>query len=210
MKTFQRILPWILAATAASLLAGCFGVAAVGAGTGALMATDRRLVEAYMADEAIENRVLGRVSDKYGDRVHVNVTSYNRDVLLTGEAPDAATKAGVEQIARGVDGVKGTINEIEIGGISSYASRSNDTWITSKVKAGFVDAKGFSANHVKVVTENSVVYLRGIVTQSEANAAVNIARNVGGVKKVVRVFEIVSEAKARELDGSASRKNEAQ
>lgn len=184
------------------VLTGCFGAAAVGVGAGALIYADRRQTETIMTDEGIEIRAGNRISEKFGDRVHVNVTSYNRTVLLTGEVPDAATKAEVEKIVAGVPNVKAISNELQIAGVSSLSSRSNDVYLTSKVKARFVDANQFSANHVKVVTEAGVVYLMGLVTQREANAAVEIARTTGGVMKVVRVFEIISEAEAQRLSGS--------
>jgi osmotically-inducible protein OsmY len=183
-------------ALCAPLLAGCVGAAVVGAGAGALMAVDRRSSEVYIADQGLELRASSRISEKYGDKVHVNVTSYNRMMLLTGEAPTAEIKADVEKIASTVPDVKSIANELAIAGPSSYGVRSNDSYITSKVKARFVDAGKFSANVVKVVTEAGVVFLLGIVTQAEADAAVDIARTTGGVLKVVRVFEIVSPEKA--------------
>jgi osmotically-inducible protein OsmY len=174
------------------LLAGCVGAAVVGVGAGALMITDRRSSEIYIADEGMEMRASSRISEKYGDKVHVNVTSYNRMVLLTGEVPTTEIKADVEKIAAGVPDVKSISNELAIAGPSSFGGRSNDSYITSKVKARFVDANKFSPNVVKVVTEAGVVFLLGMVTQAEANAAVEIARTTGGVQKVVRVFEIIS------------------
>lgn len=182
------------------VLAGCFGAAAVGVGTGALMLTDRRNPETYVSDEAMEIRAANRINEKYGDKVHVNVISYNRMVLLTGEAPSEAIKADVEKIASGVPNVKSISNELAVAGPSAYGGRGNDSYITSKVKARFVDAGKFYPNHVKVVTEAGVVFLLGLVTQAEANAAVEIARTTGGVLKVVRVFEIISPEQARTMD----------
>jgi osmotically-inducible protein OsmY len=189
----------ILLAALSTTLAGCFGAAAVGVGAGALAYADRRLTEVQLTDEGIEIRAALRISEKLGDRVHVNVTSYNRTVLLTGEVPDAAAKAEVEQQVAAVANVKAISNELLVGGISSFASRSNDTYITSKVKARFIDANKFAANHVKVVTENAVVYLMGLVTQGESAAAVEVARTTAGVQKVVRVFELISDDEARRL-----------
>ena len=182
------------------LLAGCVGAAVVGAGAGALMIADRRASETYIADQGLELRANSRISDKYGDKVHVNATSYNRMMLLTGEVPTAEIKADVEKIAAGVPDVKSIANELAIAGPSSFGVRSNDSYITSKVKARFIDAGKFSANVVKVVTEAGVVFLLGIVTQGEADAAVEIARTTGGVLKVVRVFEIISPEQAKALD----------
>ena len=190
-------------ALCAPILAGCFGAAAVGVGTGALMLTDRRNPETYVSDEGMEIRAVNRIGEKYGDKVHVNVISYNRMVLLTGEVPTEAIKADVEKIASGVPNVKSISNELAIAGPSGYGGRSNDSYITSKVKARFVDANKFAPNHVKVVTEAGVVFLLGLVTQTEANAAVEIARTTGGVQKVVRVFEIISPEQARAIDNTS-------
>jgi osmotically-inducible protein OsmY len=183
-------------------LAGCFGAVAVGAGAGALMLSDRRNSETYVADEGMEIRAANRITEKYGDKVHVNVTGYNRMLLLTGEAPSEAIKVDVEKLASAVPNVKSISNELAVAGPSSFGGRSNDTYITSKVKARFVDANKFAANHVKVVTEAGVVFLLGLVTQTEANAAVEIARTTGGVQIVVRVFEIISATQAKELDST--------
>jgi osmotically-inducible protein OsmY len=187
--------------TMAATLAGCVGAVAVGAGAGTLMATDRRISEVYLADEAIEIRTANAISQQLGDNVHVNVTSYNRMLLLTGEVPDAATKEKVEKVAiANSTEIKRITNELQIAGISNYTARSNDTYLTSKVKARFLDAARFSINHIKVVTENSSVYLLGLVTQAEADAAVEIARTTGGVQRVIRVFEVISDAQARQID----------
>ena len=173
-------------------LQGCVEMAVVGAGAAALAADDRRSIGAQTEDKDIDLRGESRVNDRFGNKVHINITSYNRNVLLTGEAPDAATKAQIEKIVREIPNVRGVINEILIAGVSTYSARGNDSYLTSKVKARFIDNGGiFSANQVKVVTENSVVYLLGLVTHKEAEAAVEIARTTGGVQKVVRVFEYI-------------------
>lgn len=190
----------LLLAILAPGLTGCVPAAAVGAGAGALMITDRRHAETYLADEGIEIRAVNRVGEKFGDRVHVNVTSYNRMVLVTGEVPDAAARAEVEKIVGGVPNVKTITNELQVAGTSSFAARSNDAYLTSKVKARFLDHNKFPATKVKVVTEAGAVHLLGLVTQREADAAVDIARTTGGVLKVVRLFEIISEERARYLD----------
>ena len=182
------------------LLAGCVGAAVVGAGAGALMIADRRASETYIADQGLELRANSRISEKYGDKVHVNATSYNRMMLLTGEVPTAEIKADVEKIAAGVTDVKSVANELAIATPSSFGTRSNDSYITSKVKARFIDTGKFSANVVKVVTEAGVVFLLGIVTQAEADAAVEVARTTGGVLKVVRVFEIISPEQAAAMN----------
>ncbi|MDO9243952.1 MAG: BON domain-containing protein [Rhodocyclaceae bacterium] len=205
MKLITQARTLILLAVLAPFLAGCFGVAAVGVGAGALVFADRRQAETIATDQGIEIRASSRISEKFGNRVHVNVTSYNRTVLLTGEVPDAAAKAEIEKIVAEVPNVKAISNELRLGVVSTLTQRSGDTFITSKVKARFIDANQFAANHVKVVTESSVVYLMGLATQREASAAVEIARTTAGVQKVVRVFEIISDAEARRLDPPPSK-----
>ena len=200
-----RIRLILLVTACATLLAGCFGAAVVGVGTGALIITDRRVAENYLADEGIEIRASNRIGENFGSKVHVDVTSYNRMVLIAGEVPDAATRAEVEKVVAAVPNVKSTVNELQVAGATSLPARSNDAYITSKVKARFIDANKFSANHVKVMTESGTVYLLGLVTQREADDAVEIARTTSGVQKVVRVFEVISEDEAHRLD---LRKNE--
>lgn len=199
----NRLRGYALIAASIPFISGCFGVAAVGMGAGALLISDRRASETYVTDEGIELRANNRLRENYGSKEHVNVTSYNRMVLLTGEASSAEVKASIEKLISDVPNVKSIANELAIAGASSLGGRSNDTYLTSKVKARFVDAKQFSAHHVKVVTEAGVVFLLGIVTQTEADAAADIARTTGGVQKVVRVFEIISPEQARTIDGQA-------
>jgi len=173
-------------------LQGCVEMAVVGAGAAALASDDRRSIGAQTEDKEIDLRGESRVNERFGDKVHINVTSYNRNVLITGEAPDAATKAQIERVVREIPNVRGVVNEVQVAGVSSYSARGNDSYLTSKVKARFIDNGGnFQANQVKVVTEGSVVYLLGLVTRKEAEAAVEIARTTGGVQKVVRVFEYI-------------------
>lgn len=199
--TRRRLLLALGAASALPLLQGCFPVVAGGVGAGAAMIGDRRTSGAYVEDEGIEWRTASALRDRLGDAVHINVTSYNRMVLLTGEAPTEAHRAEAERVAAGIANVKGIVNEIQVAGISSLTSRGNDSLITSKVKARFVDAAQFAAHHVKVVTEAGTVYLMGIVTRREADAATEVARRTDGVRKVVRVFEYITDQQARELEG---------
>jgi len=181
------------AALSAAALPGCLEMAVVGAvGAGVVSAQDRRTTGVQVDDEGVELKAGNRIGERYGDRAHVNVTSYNRNVLLTGEVPDANARAEVEKIALEVPNVRAITNDLQVAGVSSYSARANDTTITGKVKARFVDANRFNAIHVKVVTEASVVYLLGIVTEREARDAVEIARTTGGVRKVVKVFEYCS------------------
>jgi osmotically-inducible protein OsmY len=180
----------LLMLAALPLIHGCAAVAVGGAAaTGVMVAQDRRTVGTMTEDEGIEQKAAGRIGERFKDSVHVNVTSYNRMALLTGEVPDAAAKAEIERIARGVENVRGVYNETVVSGVTSYTARSNDAITTSKVKGRFLDAGKFNTLHVKVVTENNVVYLMGLVKKQEAADATEIARTTSGVQKVVRVFE---------------------
>lgn len=176
----------------APFVSGCalLAVAGVaGVGTGVAMSQDRRSSGIFVEDEAIEMKGGRRISERYGDNVHVNVTSFNRNVLLTGEAPTEAAKVDIANLVKGVENVRSVVNEIAVGPVSTFATRSNDTLITSKVKGRFMDGGKFQINHVKVVTENGVVYLLGMVNRTEADSAVQIASSTSGVRKVVKVFE---------------------
>lgn len=190
----------LLGATLLPMLQGCFPVVAAGVTTGVLATMDRRSIGTQTEDETNEWKASSRVGEKFGEKVHVNFTSYNRKVLLTGEVPTAEAKAEVERIVTGIPNVAGVYNELAIAGITSFSARSNDTYITSKVKGRFIDTGKFNPVHVKVVTENSAVYLLGFVTQREADAAIEVARTTAGVMKVINVMEIISDAKAKELD----------
>ena len=170
-------------------LQGCVEMAVVGAGAAVMSAVDRRTTGAQIEDEAIELRSSNRVSERYGDKVHVNITSYNRSVLVTGEVPDEKAKAEIQKIVTGTVNVRSVTNDLQVAGGASLSARASDATITGKVKARFLDAGKFNPLLVKVVTEASVVYLMGVVTESEAAAAVDIARTTGGVRKVVKVFE---------------------
>ena len=184
----------------AATLQGCFPVVATGVGAGAAMIADRRTSGAYVEDEGIEWRTANRIRERFGDAVHVNVTSYNRNVLLTGEAPNEQVRVEIERIATGVANVRAVINEVRVAGISPLSARANDAVTTSKVKARFVDAQTFGAHHVKVVTEANTVFLMGLVTRREADLATEVTRTTAGVSKVVRVFEYISDDEARRLD----------
>jgi cytidyltransferase-like protein len=156
---------------------------------GVYSAYDRRTTGAQVDDEGIELRVSNRISERYGDKVHVNVTSYNRVVMLTGEVPTAEIRDELDKSISGLAGVRGVTNETKVGPHTAFSARANDSAITGKVKARFVDANRFNAVHVKVVTEDSTVYLLGIVTEKEGNAAAELARTTSGVRKVIKVFE---------------------
>lgn len=165
------------------------GGVATGVGTGVAMSQDRRTSGTFVEDEGIEQKSDRRIGDRFGNKVHVNVTSFNRNVLLTGEVPSVDARGEVERLVKGVENVQRVTNELVVGNPASYTSRSNDTLITSRVKGRFMDAGKFQVNHVKVVTEDSVVYLLGMVSPAEAEDAVEIARSTSGVRKVVKVFE---------------------
>ena len=179
----------LLAALLGSTLQGCLGVAAVGAGAAAVSAFDRRTTGTQIEDERIELVASNRFGEKFGDKAHINATSFNRNVLLSGEVPDDKVKAEAEKIVLGLPNVRGATNDLQVTGNSSLSAQAGDAATTGKVKARFLDANKFNAVHVKVVTEASVVYLLGIVTPAEANDAAEIARTTGGVRKVVKVFE---------------------
>jgi len=182
----------VAALLAAFMLEGCVEAVIVGgAATGAFVAADRRQAEIVAGDERVGLTALSRVGDRFA---HLNVTSYNYNVLLTGEVPDAQTKAEIEKIVMRIPQVKGVVNELQVAGPSSLSSRGNDTYLTGRVKGAFVTENKFQANHVKVVTESAVVYLLGLVTRKEADDATAIARSISGVKKVVRVFEYLPQA----------------
>lgn len=183
----------VCVASLGGLLSACAPLMLGGAAMGALVATDRRTSGAQLEDEGIELRSIGRINENLGSRVHVNVTSYNRQVLLTGEVPSAQDKQLVEQIVSRVDNVRLVANELAVLDASSLTQRSSDALITGKVKAAMVDSKDLFANSFKVVTERGTVYLMGRVTQREADRATDIARSTGGVQKVVRLLEIISE-----------------
>jgi osmotically-inducible protein OsmY len=174
-------------------LSGCALLVAAGVvsgvGTGVAMSHDRRTSGIFVEDEGIELKSSRRISERYGSNAHINVTSYNRNVLLTGEAPSNGAKADIGDLVKDVEHVRNVINEINVGPTSTFASRSSDTLITSKVKGRFIDGGKFQVNHVKVVTENGVVYLLGLVNRKEADSAVEIAGSTSGVRKVVKVFE---------------------
>ena len=185
----MRYAIWLLVA-GLPLLHGCAPLVVGGAAaTGVIVADDRRTVATMAEDEGIEIKTSNRIGDSVKSNIHVNVTSYNRAVLLTGEVPDAAAKEQAERVARAVENVRTVYNELVVMAVTPLTSRTNDTIITSKVKARFVDGLKFSPVHVKVVTENGVVYLMGIVKKQEAADATNIARTTSGVLKVVRLFE---------------------
>jgi osmotically-inducible protein OsmY len=190
----------LLASLAISgVLGGCVALAGGAMVGGTLLAVDRRTTGTQVDDQTIELRASSAVTAAVGDRAHVNATSYNRVVLLTGEVPTEADRAKVEAAVAKVENVRAVVNELAVMPNSSFGQQSNDTLITGKVKAAFVDTKDLQVGSMKVVTERGVVYLMGRVTEAEANSAANAARSVGGVQKVVKVFEIITPAELAAL-----------
>jgi osmotically-inducible protein OsmY len=193
MKRLLTTLAYFAFIAATATLQGCFPIAAVGVGATALVVDDRRSTGFYVEDENIEWKARSVLIDRFKES-HVNVTSFNLGVLLTGEVLDEKMKADVGEAIRKIPNVKNVTNELAVGGKSSLTARSNDTLITTNVKARFLGAKGFSSNHVKVITEASVVYLMGLVTKEEGDAAADVARTTSGVSRVIKVFEYIDKA----------------
>jgi len=183
----------------AGLLSGCAPLVVGGAVMTGVVAVDRRTAGTQLADEAIELKVASAINKELGDRVHLNVTSYNRRVLLSGEVSSEADRSRATLLAQSQENVKNVVNDLAIGAPSSLTQRTKDTVITGQVKAAFLDAKDLQSNAVKVITERGVVYLMGRVTTREAQRATDIARGIGGVAKVVRVFEDISEEDLKRL-----------
>lgn len=187
----------VLCAALLAQLGGCVAVVAGAAVSGALASADRRTIGTQTEDEGIEVKAATRLPNIIGDAGHVNVTSYNRKVLVTGEVRDEAMKRAVVDEVRSVANVENVMDELEIAGPSSYTSRSSDALITSKVKLSLADKKTVSANSFKVVTERGTVYLMGLVTEREGNIAAQVAQGVSGVMRVVKMFEYISEEDVR-------------
>jgi osmotically-inducible protein OsmY len=184
----------LVAVLTVPVLIGCASLIIGGAVVGTtLIATDRRSSGAQIEDKSIEFKAPKRVKDALADRGHINVNSYNRLVLITGEVTNAADKTAVEQAISRIENVKSIVNEVAVSGNTSFGSRSNDTLITTKVKAQLIGTKDIFSNAVKVVTERGAVYLMGRLTPREADRVTEVVRNVSGVQKVVRVFEPITE-----------------
>lgn len=204
LRTSSAVAALAAAMSLSALLGGCapliVGSAMVGT---AMVATDRRTTGTQVEDEFIEQKAAAAAREVSASG-HVNATSYNRLLLLTGEVPSETDRKAVEQRATRIENVRSVVNELAIAGNSSLAQRSNDSVISGKVKAAFVDAKDLQANAIKVVTERGIVYLMGIVTEREAARAAEAARVVNGVQRVIRVFELVSEAELARIAPKAN------
>lgn len=192
----------LLCGMVATGLQGCLALAAGGTVVGTLAATDRRTLGAQTEDRGIMIKGETRVGKLVGDAGHVNVNSFNRKVLLTGEVRDAQMKDAAEREVAAIEGVESVVNELEVAALSSLTSRSNDAIITGKVKASFVDAKDLFANSFKVVTERGTVYLMGRVTDREATRGAQVAAGVSGVRRVVKVFDYISEDELKQMSMS--------
>ncbi len=190
MNKFARL---VLITLLAGSVSACVELAVGSAVVGGIAAADRRTLGAQTEDKSIALKGETRIANLVGEAGHVNVNSYNRRVLLTGEVKDEATKAQVEREMRSIEEVREIINYLEVAGVSSLTSRSSDTLITTKVKASVINGKDVYANSVKIVTERGTVYLLGRVTQREGTQLAELARSVSGVQKVVKVFEEISE-----------------
>jgi osmotically-inducible protein OsmY len=194
MKTSLHKPVLALTLTAALLgLSGCFPLMVGGAVTGALVASDRRTSGTVVEDNAIQLKASNRIQDVLGDRAHINTTSYNRQLLLTGEVPSEQDKQLAEKAASGVENLRSVVNELAVLGNATLTQRSSDALVTSRVKANLIDAKDLFANAFKVTTERGTVYLMGRVTQREANRATEVVSGTSGVQRVVRILEIISE-----------------
>lgn len=183
-------------------LQGCVEAALLGTAAAAsvMSAHDRRSTGTQTDDETMEWKANNHVPAQYAKQAHANFTAFNRRVLITGEVPNEDAKASIEAEIRKIEGVKDVFNELGIGPATPLASRSNDSFITSKVKARLVDTNQLSANHIKVLTERGIVYLMGIVNEREAKVAIAVARTTAGVVKVVNVLEVVGDDETRRLD----------
>ena len=174
-------------------LTACFPPVMGGAVVGGMVATDRRTSGTVLEDQGIELRAKARINENVGERVHVNVLSYNRQVLLTGEVPTAQDKQLVEKIVARVDNVTNIVNDLAVMGNASLAQRSSDTLVTGRVKAALIDSQDLHANAFKIITERGATYMMGRVTQREAKRGTEVVSAVPGVQRVVRLLEIISE-----------------
>ncbi|WP_374623611.1 BON domain-containing protein [Pandoraea sp.] len=203
---FQRVVkPLAAAALIVATLGGCAPIILGGAATGALIATDRRSVGAQTEDREIQVKAEANIANTLPDAAHVNVTVFNRRVLLTGEVPNDASKQRAVEIVKDISNVRGIVDELALGPASSFGSRSNDAWITSKVKANLINTKEISANVFKVVTERGDVYLLGLVSEEEGRIAANVTSRIDGVQKVIKLYEYVKPEEAQRLSTEAQK-----
>lgn len=196
-----------LAGITATQLTACFPLFAGAVAGGVALATDRRPTATQTIDRGLQMEAENSLIARYNGLAHVNVTVYNRKVLLTGEARDEQVKQQIGQYAQKLENAREVVNEMTVGEFSSFGARTNDTYLTTKVKAALAAIEGMPWNSIKVTTEAQAVYLMGVVTESEGERATEAARTVGGVGKVVKVFDYVSEDERKRLDANASSTN---
>ena len=177
-----------------SSLSACVPVVVAGAGAAAMVGTDRRTTGSYTDDQTFEVKLAGQIADKVPG-VHVNVTSFNRAVLLTGEVPDDNARAQVDFLARAQPGVRKLYNYVVIAPNSTLGNRLNDSGLSTKVRTRLLQNKNFSSNHIKVVTERGEVYLLGLVSEAEGQEAAQLASETSGVLKVVTLYEYLDQAR---------------
>ncbi|MBN9476893.1 MAG: hypothetical protein ABS43_14210 [Bordetella sp. SCN 67-23] len=212
-KPAASVRPLVLALVVASsawAVSACAPIVLGSAYVGTMAATDRRTVGIQVEDKNIELKTSSRLSGRYGDKGHINVNAYNRKLLLTGEVPDEAAKRDAEEQARGVENVRALVNELQIGIPTSLATRSNDVFIEGKIKASLVDAKDLFANSFRITVENGVAYLMGRVTEREGKRGAEIAAGVSGVKKVVKVFDYITEEELQDLSKVKAEQDQSQ
>ena len=195
--SLQRISIVLAVAGTLSSLTACFPLVVGGAMVGGMVATDRRTSGTLIEDESIEFKASSRIREKMGDRAHVNVNSYNRQLLLTGEVPSEQDKQQIEQVAASVENVRNIVNELAVMGNTTFGQRSTDALITGQVKASLLDAKDLNASAFRVFTERGTTYLMGRVTQREVQRATELASAISGVRKIVRVLDVVTEEELR-------------
>lgn len=203
--------PLMLAAalsTAALSLTACAPLIVGGAAaTTAVVVTDRRTSGIQLEDQNMAFKAQSQISQKLGDTARVNAMAYGGHLLLTGDVPTEEAKAQATTIAQSVENVKQVINQLNVGPIASFGTRSNDTWLTSKVKTALINTKYVPSGTIALTTDHSVVYLMGKVTQAEGDYAANATADVGGVAKVVKLFETISREEAIRLSNSSTRNN---
>jgi osmotically-inducible protein OsmY len=187
-----------------SVLPACTPLIVGGAVMGGMVASDRRTTGTVVEDEGIELRAAGRIREQLGERAHVNLLSYNRQVLITGEVPSAQDKQLVEQLVSGVENVRSVVNDLGVMGHSTFTQRSSDTLVTGRVKASLVDTKELSANAFRITTERGTTYLMGRVTQREAKIATDVVSSVSGVQRVVRVLEIITDEELARIQNTSA------
>jgi osmotically-inducible protein OsmY len=204
-RTRSFAVPLAIALTVPVLMSACAPVVVGGAAAGAaVVVTDRRTSGIQLEDQNIGFKVERLTSQKFGDSARISANSYEGMVLLTGEAPTEAAKEQATALARGVENVKKVVNQITVGPVASFSTRSNDTWLTSKVRTELLNTKFVPSGTISVTTDKGVVYLQGKVTQAEGEYAANATAGLNGVVKVVKLFDIISRDEAVRLSGSGN------